>query len=83
MALIRLFSLSSVTMPRIRRLIEFADGLSWYKMFKKQFSNYFCLLCPLWQMCVYVSLHLCLCEIYLSLGAYDIDRKILKSGAPT
>lgn len=29
MALIRLFNLSSVTMPRIRRLIEFADALSW------------------------------------------------------
>lgn len=79
MGLIRLFNLSSVTMPRIRRLIEFADGLSWCKMFGKQFSNYFCMSCPLWQMCVYVSLHLCVCVFFLLwLGASDIDRKILK-----
>lgn len=62
MALIRLFNLSPVTMPRIRRLIEFADGLSWYKTFERHFFNYLCMFCPLQQMCVCVFLFISVCE---------------------
>lgn len=62
MALIRLFNLSPVTMPRIRRLIEFTDGLRWYKTFERQFSNYLCMPTAA-DVCVRVCvcLHFCIC----------------------
>lgn len=78
MALIRLFNLSPVTMPRISRLIEFADGLSWYKTFERHFFNYLCMFCPLQQMCVYVCVFLfvSVCErvVGLWLGAPIYDK---------
>lgn len=47
MALIRrLFNLSLVTMPRVSRLNEFADGLSWYKMFIMQPQQLFLCVLP-------------------------------------
>lgn len=52
MALIRRSFNLSVTMPRVGRLIEFTEGLSWYKMFIMQSSNYFSSSCQLWQTCV-------------------------------
>lgn len=48
MALIRRSFNLSVTMPRASRLIEFAEGLSWYKMFIMQSSNYFSPSCQFW-----------------------------------
>ena len=67
MALIRrLFNLSAVTMPRVRRLIEFADGLSWHKMFRTESCNFlfFCLLPAVADVCVCVCV--CMCGLFIT-----------------